>query len=397
MHMQTDICIVGDGAIGKVAALGFAQSGLKVALLRPVRATPVKSSDDAWDVRVYAINHTAHALLSSAKVWDALDMSRVAPVDSMAVQGDGAHAGALGFDAYGARVGALAWIVEDSNLNQALDAALKFSSNVKMISGQATAIKLDAQAAHITLENGDMVSAELLVGADGGQSWVRAQCDIGFDYRSYGQRAVVTNFDCEKPHRGVAHQWFSAEDGIIALLPLPGNRVSLVWSAPDALADKLLKESMSQLAHRLSTYAHAELGALTPLHPEVAKSFPLSLIRPHAITAPRVALIGDAAHVVHPLAGHGMNLGFADVESLVRIVAERGEHRDCGDARVLARYARARKEDILLMQLATDGLARLFGTDIEPVRMVRNLGLNLVNHLPVLKRRLIGHALGKSL
>jgi len=397
MHMQTDICIVGDGAVGKVAALGFAQAGLKVTLLRPVRTTPVNSSDDAWDVRVYAVNHTAHALLSSAKVWDALDMSRVAPVDSMAVQGDGAHAGALAFDAYGARVGALAWIVEDSNLNQALDAALKFSSNVKMVSGQATAIKLDAQAAHITLENGDTVSAELLVGADGGQSWVRAQCDIGFDYRSYGQRAIVTNFDCEKPHRGVAHQWFSAEDGIIALLPLPGNRVSLVWSAPDALADKLLKESMSQLAHRLSTYAHAELGALTPLQPEIAKSFPLSLIRPHAITAPRVALIGDAAHVVHPLAGHGMNLGFADVEALVRIVAERGEHRDCGDARVLARYARARKEDILLMQLATDGLARLFGTDIEPVRMVRNLGLNLVNHLPVLKRRLIGHALGKSL
>jgi len=397
MHMQTDICIVGDGAVGKVAALGFAQAGLKVTLLRPVRTTPVNSSDDAWDVRVYAVNHTAHALLSSAKVWDALDMSRVAPVDSMAVQGDGAHAGALAFDAYGARVGALAWIIEDSNLNQALDAALKFSSNVKMVSGQATAIKLDAQAAHITLENGDTVSAELLVGADGGQSWVRAQCDIGFDYRSYGQRAIVTNFDCEKPHRGVAHQWFSAEDGIIALLPLPGNRVSLVWSAPDALADKLLKESMSQLAHRLSTYAHAELGALTPLQPEIAKSFPLSLIRPHAITAPRVALIGDAAHVVHPLAGHGMNLGFADVEALVRIVAERGEHRDCGDARVLARYARARKEDILLMQLATDGLARLFGTDIEPVRMVRNLGLNLVNHLPVLKRRLIGHALGKSL
>jgi len=397
MHMQTDICIVGDGAVGKVAALGFAQAGLKVTLLRPVRTTPVTSSHDAWDVRVYAVNHTAHALLASAKVWDALDMSRVAPVDSMAVQGDGAHAGALGLDAYGARVGALAWIVEDSNLNQALDAALKFSSNVKMVSGQATAIKLDVQAAHITLENGDTVSAELLVGADGGQSWVRAQCDIGFDYRSYGQRAIVTNFDCEKPHRGVAHQWFSAEDGIIALLPLPGNRVSLVWSAPDALADKLLKESMSQLAHRLSTYAHAELGTLTPLQPEIAKSFPLSLIRPHAITAPRVALIGDAAHVVHPLAGHGMNLGFADVEALVRIVAERGEHRDCGDARVLARYARARKEDILIMQLATDGLARLFGTDIEPVRMVRNLGLNLVNHLPVLKRRLIGHALGKSL
>jgi len=158
----------------------------------------------------------------------------------------------------------------------------------------------------------------------------------------------------------------------------------------------LLKESLTQIAARLTQLAGQKLGALSPLQPEVEKSFPLSLLRPHAITAPRVALIGDAAHVVHPLAGHGMNLGFADVAGLIKAVSERGQHRDCGDARVLSRYARARKEDILLMQLTTDGLARLFGTDLEPLRVVRNFGLNLVNQLPVLKRRLIGHALGKS-
>ncbi|WP_293778905.1 FAD-dependent monooxygenase [uncultured Oxalicibacterium sp.] len=397
MHTQTDICIVGDGAIGKVAALGFAQAGLKVTLLRPTRAAGAKPASDEWDVRVYAVNHTAHALLSSVKVWDALDMSRVAPVDAMAVEGDGAAAGKLLFDAYGARVGTLAWIVEDSNLNQALDAALKFASNVQIVSGRAMAIATDEKAAHVTLEDGNTLSAELLVGADGGQSWVRAQCEIGFDYRAYGQRAIVTNFHCEKSHHGVAHQWFSAQEGIVALLPLPDNRVSLVWSAPDALADTLLTESMDALAQRLAAYAQPALGKLRPLQPEVVKSFPLALIRPHAITAPRVALIGDAAHVLHPLAGHGMNLGFGDVESLLQLVANRGEHRDCGDARMLARYARSRKEDILLMQFTTDVLARLFGTDFEPVRLVRNLGLNLVNRLPVLKRTLIGHALGKSL
>jgi 2-polyprenyl-6-methoxyphenol hydroxylase-like FAD-dependent oxidoreductase len=131
--------------------------------------------------------------------------------------------------------------------------------------------------------------------------------------------------------------------------------------------------------------------------PETVKSFPLALIRPHALTASRVALIGDAAHVIHPLAGHGMNLGFADVAALIKAVVERGAHRDCGDARVLARYTRSRKEDILLMQLATDGLARLFSTDVEPLRFARNLGMNLVDRLPGLKRRLIGHALGKTL
>ncbi len=396
MHVQSDVCIIGDGAIGKAAALGFAQAGLKVTLLSPASA-PVPARQDDWDVRVYAVNHVAHALLSSVKVWEALDASRVAPVDAMVVNGDGATAGELAFDAYGARVGALAWIVEDRNLNQALDAALKFASNVKVVHGRASTLQVSDTAASVQLANGDTLGAELVVGADGGQSWVRSQCNIDFDYRPYGQRAIVSNFTCEKPHHGVAYQWFSAAEGIIALLPLPGQRVSLVWSAPDALADTLLKESLTQIAARLSLLAGDKLGTLSPLQPEAVKSFPLSLLRPHAITAPRVALIGDAAHVVHPLAGHGMNLGFADVAALIKTVSERGQHRDCGDARVLSRYARSRKEDILLMQLTTDGLARLFGTDLEPLRAVRNIGLNLVNQLPVLKRRLIGHALGKSL
>lgn len=396
MHVQSDVCIIGDGAIGKAAALGFAQAGLKVTLLSSASAQAPAATDD-WDVRVYAVNHIAHALLSSVKVWEALDASRLAPVDAMVVNGDGATAGELAFDAYGARVGALAWIVEDRNLNQALDAALKFASNVNVVRGRAIALQTNETAANVQLANGDTLSAELVVGADGGQSWVRSQCNIDFDYRPYGQRAIVSNFACEQPHHDVAYQWFSAAEGIIALLPLPGQRVSLVWSAPDALADILLRESLTQIAARLTQLAGSKLGSLLPLQPEAVKSFPLSLLRPHAITAPRVALIGDAAHVVHPLAGHGMNLGFADVAGLIKAVSERGPHRDSGDARVLSRYARSRKEDILLMQVTTDGLARLFGTDLEPLRVVRNFGLNLVNQLPVLKRRLIGHALGKSL
>jgi 2-octaprenylphenol hydroxylase len=142
-------------------------------------------------------------------------------------------------------------------------------------------------------------------------------------------------------------------------------------------------------------YAADKLGALTPLQPELVRDFPLVLMRPHAMSAPRVALVGDAAHVVHPLAGHGMNLGFADVAQLIKTLSEREPQRGIGDARVLARYERARKEDVLLMQLTTDGLARLFGADLEPLRVVRNFGLNLLDKLPVLKRRLISHAMGK--
>ena len=398
-HVQSDVCIVGNGAIGKVTALGFAQAGFSVTLLSPAVAVARDAAALAtgWDARVYALNHVAQRLLSALKVWDALDASRVAAVDAMAVQGDDAqHPGMLGFDAYGARVGALAWIVEDRNLNFALDSALRFAPKVRMVAGRASKLQAGADAATVALENGTTLAASLVVGADGAQSWVRAQCEIGVDYRSYGQRGVVSNFECDQPHHGVAHQWFTAAEGIVALLPLPGQRVSLVWSAPEALAQTLMRETPAQLAARLSVFCEEKLGSLRPVQPEDVKAFPLNLIRPHAMIAPRVALVGDAAHVVHPLAGHGMNLWFADVAELLQAVAAREAHRDCGDARVLARYARARKEDVLLMQLATDGLARLFGSDFEPLRRLRNAGLNLLDQFPVLKRHLISHAMGKA-
>jgi len=400
---RSDVCIVGNGAIAKTAALGLSQAGHSVTLLvppaRPGTEEPSASSPSAgekpWDVRVYALNHTAQKLLASLKVWGALDMARVAPVDAMDVKGDGEQGGHLGFDAFGAHTGTLAWIVEDSNLNSALDAALKFAHNVQLVSGCAVRLSCGPEGASIELEDGRSVDAKLVVGADGRDSWVRGQCDIGIDYRSYHQRAIVTNFSCEKPHHGVAHQWFTCADGIIALLPLPGNRVSLVWSAPETLAATLMEESMGELAVRLCEYADEQLGTLKPLQPESVKAVPLALVRPHALTAPHVALIGDAAHAVHPLAGHGMNLGFGDIVDLLRAVAGREEHRAIGDERVLARYARARKEDVLLMQLATDGLERLFSANLEPLRIARNLGLNLLDKLPFVKRRLMAHAIGK--
>jgi 2-octaprenylphenol hydroxylase len=398
--IRTDVCIVGNGAIAKTAALGFAQAGHSVTLLAPpARKSETASASAAerpWDVRVYALNHTAHDLLASLKVWGALDLARVAAVDAMDVNGDGEGGGKLGFDAFGARVGTLAWIVEDANLNGALDAALKFAHNVQQVSGIACELACNEAGAAVRLEDGRRLECELLVGADGRESWVRGQCDIGVDYRQYHQRAIVTNFACDKPHHGVAYQWFTGSDGIIALLPLPGNRVSLVWSAPETLADTLMDESLGELAIRLGQYADEKLGVLRPLQPEAVAAVPLALIKPHAIVAPRVALVGDAAHAVHPLAGHGMNLGFGDVVDLLQAVREREQRRAIGDERVLARYARKRKEEVLMMQLATDGLERLFGANLEPLRVVRNFGLNLLDKMPALKRRLMSHALGKA-
>ncbi|MFL6708932.1 MAG: FAD-dependent monooxygenase [Massilia sp.] len=397
---ETDVCIVGNGAIAKTTALGLAQAGHRVTLLVPPAAAPASASpagvgEQPWDVRVYALNHTAKRLLSALRVWDALDGARVAPVESMVVNGDGQKPGDLAFDAFGAHVGALAWIVEDRNLNQALDAALRFAPHIEIVQGRASALATGTDNATVTLDDGAVIACQLIVGADGGQSWVRGQCDIGLDYRPYHQKAVVANFSCELPHHGAAFQWFTGQEGIVALLPLPGNRVSLVWSAPDALACTLMAETLSEMAVRLAVWSEGRLGALRPLLPETVKDLPLALIRPHAMVAPRVALVGDAAHVVHPLAGHGMNLGFADVAALLETLAAREAQRGLGDERLLARYARARYEDVLLMQAATDGLARLFGADIEPLRVARNLGLNLLNKFPMLKRRLVSHAMGK--
>jgi 2-polyprenylphenol 6-hydroxylase len=396
---RSDVCIVGNGAIAKTAALGLAQAGHSVTLLVPPSASRAPEqppgAERPWDVRVYALNHTAHGLLSSLKVWGALDLARVAPVDSMLVYGDGDNGGALAFDAFSAHTGTLAWIVEDSNLTQALDAALRFAANVQVVTGRAAQLSAHADGATVRLEDGSVIDSELVLGADGRESWVRGQCGIGIDYRSYHQRGVVANFACEKPHHGAAFQWFTCAEGIVALLPLPGDRVSLVWSAPEALADTLMGESQGELAIRLGEFADDKLGALKPLLPENVKAVPLAIVRPHSIVAPRVALVGDAAHAVHPLAGHGMNLGFGDVVDLLKVLAEREDRRSVGDERVLARYARARKEDVLLMQVATDGLERLFSANLEPVRLIRNLGLNLLDKLPMVKRRLIAHAMGK--
>lgn len=396
--MHTDVCVIGNGVIGKTAALGLAQAGYKVSLLSPA-PTAAQSSVDSlqhWDTRVYALNAVARSLLESLKIWPALDATRIAAVDGMVVNGDGADAGQITFDAYSAHRTALSWIVEDSHLNQTLDAALRFAPNVRCITGAGSQIRVDAASVHIDFVEGDSMTAALVVGADGANSWVRAQADIGIDYRPYEQRAIVANFSCSLAHQGVAHQWFTGDEGVIALLPLPGDRLSLVWSAPNGLADVLMSESADKLAQRLSDLPGQPFGVLTPLQPETVRAIPLALVRAHRTTASRLALIGDAAHAIHPLAGQGMNLGFSDIAALLDSLAVPQPQRDCGDARVLARYARARKEKVLLMQLGTDGLQRLFASSFEPLRLVRNVGLDLLNKFPRIKRELMSHAAGNK-
>ncbi|GAB3626765.1 2-octaprenylphenol hydroxylase [Pandoraea terrae] len=381
-----DVIVVGGGLIGKAAALLLAQARLSVALL----AQPAAPVADAWDARIYSLSSSSQMLFERMRVWQAVDAARLNPVFDMQVFGD--DRGALHFSAYQAAVPQLAWIAESSNLERALDAALRFSPQVHWIDAHAEALIATDDSAALRLANGTQLCASLVVGADGAQSWVRQTAGLDGSRRPYRQVGIVCNFHAERPHRDTAFQWF--HDGeIIALLPLPGQHVSLVWSAFDDHAQHLLGMDPKRLAEQVGEFAHAELGALTPVSTR-AQGFPLALSQAKRLIGQRVALLGDAAHTVHPLAGQGMNLGLRDVAALGDVIAGRESFRDCGAPTVLRRYERARREDIDSMALTTDGLQKLFALGGPFAKFVRNTGLDGVNTLPFIKKFLIGRALG---
>ena len=209
--------------------------------------------------------------------------------------------------------------------------------------------------------------------------------------RPYGQTAVVANFACALAHHGVARQWFRPDGSVLAWLPLPGRRISIVWSAPDALAAELGALAPEALAARAADAGGRVLGDFTPV--TGAATFPLALLRLPATVAHRLALVGDAAHGVHPLAGQGVNLGFGDALALSQVLAERGPVADPGAPLLLERYARRRAEPVLAMQAVTDGLVRLFGPPAPWLSALRNAGLAAVDRLPMLKRALTQPAL----
>jgi 2-octaprenylphenol hydroxylase len=387
-HLQTfDVAVIGGGLVGKTAALALTQGGLRVALLAQPCAPPPAGA--SFDTRVYALSASSQALLERLRVWQALDTSRLGPVYDMRVYGD-AHA-ELHFSAFQASVPQLAWIVESPLIERALDAALRFQPNLEWIDARAQGLDVKRDGATIGLANGKVLEADLVVGADGAHSWVRAQIGSKVIRRDYKQTGVVANFKAEKPHGETAYQWF--KDGeIIALLPLPDGHVSLVWSSRTEHADELLALDPAQLAAEVERVSGGQLGALDCVTP--AKGFPLALQTVDRLVAPRVALVGDAAHLIHPLAGQGMNLGLRDVAALAETVASKEAFRNLGDTVLLRRYERARREDIRALMVATDGLQKLFSVPGPVARVLRNTGMAFVGAQPLLKRWLVSAALG---
>jgi len=383
--MSDPIVVCGTGIVGLATALAFARRGERATLLGPKRSFEPARAEE-FHARVYAISPSSQRFLAELGVWGLLDAKRLTAVEAMEIHGDGD--GLLNLNAWQTAQTELAWIVESLEIERVLTQA------VQMFGVSWVPEKFATYApGRITTEQGSVLEAELFVAADGAQSPLRAAAGVPVTVRPYGATGLVAHFNCQLPHQGTALQWFTSE-GVLALLPMPtttqGPQVSMVWSAKESMANEVLSmsapEQSKYLSAKLNEMTASRLGALTmrsPLH-----GFPLSLNQSPMI-AEGLALAGDAAHRLHPLAGQGLNLGLGDVEALVDTIAGRESFRSSGDAMLLRRYRRARAEPVLAMRLVTDGLFRLFDARQAPVVWLRNAGMNVVEKLPFIKRQLI--------
>jgi ubiquinone biosynthesis UbiH/UbiF/VisC/COQ6 family hydroxylase len=387
--MKHQIVICGAGIVGLTCALAMVRRGQKVTLLAPRVTLPPPAAPDTYAARVYAISPASQRLLAELGVWDALPAARLASVRAMEIYGDAG--GKVYLDAWQAIQPELAWIVEATEIERVL---------LQWV--QAVGIPWIADCC-ASYEGGTLVTAgglhlqaELVVGADGAQSPLRAAAGLRYESKSYHEIGLVAHLEASLPHQETAFQWFETAR-VLALLPLPstaaGSQVSMVWSMQTQRAEALQalprEQQQTLLCEWLAHTTQGRLGSLR-LRGDL-QGFPLTLERSQMV-GPGIALIGDAAHRLHPLAGQGLNLGLGDIEALVRVVAERETYRSAGDPKLLRRYQRARAEPLLAMRFATDGLHRLFCTRAAPLSWLRNVGMRWVDASPGLKRFLIDGA-----
>ncbi|MDU0810895.1 MAG: UbiH/UbiF family hydroxylase [Burkholderia sp.] len=391
-NLNFDIAIVGGGIIGKATALAMTKFGYRIALLaHSIELRP--SGPSALNKRIYAMSASSQALLECLCVWQSLDHTRVMPVYNMRVYGD--RDSEIHLSAYQASVRQLAWIVESSLIESTLDIELSFQPNITLFNEHAEALDIQNEFAVLSLSSNRTIQTDLVIGADGANSWVRKQIGLKANYRDYGQKGIVANFKAALPHYETAYQWF-ADGETIALLPLPDGHVSLIWSASTQHADKLLKLDSEKFSAEVERVSFGKVGSLNCISSPHA--FPLILQKVDRLIAPHVVLVGDAAHVIHPLAGQGMNLGLRDVAVLKNIIANKEIFRNLGDIVLLRRYERARRADISTLSIVTDSLQRLFSLPGTLTSVIRNSGMVFVNKQPIIKRWLILSAmLGSNL
>lgn len=387
--MKFDIVVVGGGLVGLCLAVALKKSGFKIALIEPHAPTSIPQ-DLSWDSRVYAISPGSTDFLTQLGIWQLIANERITPVYDMAVFGDD-HCAQIDFSAYEIGLPQLAYIVENRQLqNSAWDTLKTTNENVHIFSQKCTSIEFLDSRVILQLEDSNQLEAALIVGADGINSWVRNQTDIRASKKSYQQIGVVANFETELSNRHIARQWFR-RDGILAFLPLPEKKISIVWSTNEQHAHQLCHLTPEELCHQVQEASFNQLGKMKLITPPVG--FPLNSLHVEPLVKPRLVLIGDAAHGIHPLAGQGVNLGLRDTRELARVLNSQAAQSDCGDYMMLRRYEITRKEDIVALEWVTDGLQKLFNNPNPTIARLRNLGLEITNRLPLIKNHLMQHAL----
>lgn len=387
---KPDIVIVGAGVAGATLAAMLAPHGLRIVLIDA--HTPPTWAEDAYDLRVLAVSPASQHVLTQAGVWQTIAAKRVSAYQHMHVWEKDNGSGALHFSAAEVNVPALGHIIENNLLVDALLAKLQTFDNVQChFSTAVSKITWLPDQAQVELDNGQQLRAQLIVGADGLRSKVRELAEIDSNGWLYDQHAVVATVTHLTSHQNTAWQRFLST-GPLAFLPLVDGRSSIVWSTTPAQANALLACDEAAFCQQLSTAIAPHLGAITASSQRVR--FPLQLHHAQSYTQPRCALIGDAAHSIHPLAGQGGNLGILDAAALAKVLlrAQQQQH-DVGAHTVLRRYERARKTQNLRMAVVTDGLYRVFGTAQPLAGWLRGAGLAQVNQQTLLKQQLMQVAL----
>lgn len=391
--LQKDVVIVGAGLVGLSAAVALHQAGCSVVLVDRQNPTKLASTDDAWDTRIYAVSPRNAQWLATLGVWQWLPPARVCEIQAMDIFGDTSQK-PLSLNAADANAENLGFIVESSALMQALLKQIALLGVPTLFDAVCEKVVNSPTQAALKLSSEQVIESQLLLAADGSQSWVRQQLALPMKQKAYQQTAIVANFKVEKSHENIARQWFlldeEGQSNILAWLPLPNNTVSIVWSVSTKLADSLLKHSDEAFTQQVKLAGNAMLGELKLLNKPIG--FPLSLQTTQQFAKDSVILMGDAAHRVHPMAGQGVNLGFRDVMDLMELLQNKHQFQRMNDASLLKQYKRQRKSDVLKMVMLTDGLYQLFGKKNSFIQSVRNWGLSATNHKSI-KKMLVSNAI----
>jgi len=393
MAKSCDVIIGGGGMVGLTLGLALAQGGLKVVVCDPMPKTAVL--DAKFDGRVTAIAYAAARMYPALGVWDQLAPD-AQPIEDILVT-DGAPERApspfsLHFD--GSEAGTpLGHIAENRHIRAALFAAVEKAPNLELISPAALSdLVADTHAITANLSNGETITARLAVAADGRDSAMREHMNIGVVGWSYPQVGIVATVEHEKPHNGVAYEHFLPA-GPFAILPMTGNRSSLVWTERETLTPRMMKLPDAEFDEEIASRFGAHLGRTKATGPRW--SYPLKFHLARAYVKPRFALVGDAAHGIHPIAGQGLNLGLKDAAALAEIILDAARlGLDFGQLDILQRYERWRRFDSFTLAAATDALTRLFSNDIAPLRFVRDLGMGIIDQIGPARRFFMRHAGG---